>query len=204
MYREQYTPHVLYILPTGAGYTAYISSEKKLHSAVSLTRFLPQKKKVCTAYTGYMIPSTYCSSISQHFAWPGGKFSMLNWQVPSLVAQRLTVKPSWCTAPMCFHRLGVSTRVEGVGDCEDRNQTIPAFFLQLTPGRGWRTSYIPGLFLRWEGTNLHVLCVVDRAFVWGGQLFQGYHPMVDAFCSTHVDFWQKTHAENPASMCVLV
>ena len=89
MYREQYTPHVLYILPTGAGYTAYISSEKKLHSAVSLTRFLPQKKKVCTAYTGYMIPSTYCSSISQHFAWPGGKFSMLNWQVPSLVVHFL-------------------------------------------------------------------------------------------------------------------
>ena len=45
MDREQYTPHVLYILPTGTGYTAYISSKKKLHGAVSLTRFLPQKKR---------------------------------------------------------------------------------------------------------------------------------------------------------------
>lgn len=40
------------------------------------------KKKGIYCLHWYMIPSIYCSSISQHFAWPGGKFSMLNGRCP--------------------------------------------------------------------------------------------------------------------------
>ena len=40
---------------------------------------------------------------------------------------------------------------------------------------------------------------IDRAFVWGDQLCKGSHPMVDAFCSTHL-----IDAENPASMAFLL
>lgn len=122
------------ILPTGAGYTAYISSIYCMAQCHWLE--IAAKKKVYTAYSGiwylvHTVPAFRSISLGLEGsspcwmagALPGGAF---------LGAQRLTVKPSWCTAPMCFHRLGVS-QCWGLGDCEDRNKPSLLFFYNSHP-----------------------------------------------------------------------
>ena len=124
-------------------------------------------------------------------ALPGGAF---------LGAQRLTVKPSWCTAPMCFHRLGVFPVLRELGIVRIGTNHPCCFFHNSHPEGVEGLVTYRDFSLDGKAQPLHVLCVVDRAFVWGGQLFQGYHPMVDALCSTHAISGRKPHAENPASM----